>query len=289
MQQIAMLTARIAELEAKLALPPKTPDNSNLPPSKGAKPNLPDRGKKPRPSRPGVARSLAEDPDRIIEATLAACPHCDHALAPADVAGIHPYDHIDLPPIRPIVTPCCRKAVGAPAPEGFEPGSPFGPGIGALILHLHITQAVSFERLSRLMAEVFGLSISEGAIATILARAEAPLVAAADTITAAVRASPVVCSDETSERVGGKTWWQWVLLSSTAICYVIEATRAASVVTAFLKGAQPEIWVADRNGGQLGHGAVRQICLAHYADFHVMPTCTQKPPPGAVIAAPGSA
>jgi hypothetical protein len=97
---------------------------------------------------------------------------------------------MDLPPIRPIVTPCCRKAVGAPAPEGFEPGSPFGPGIGALILHLHITQAVSFERLSRLMAEVFGLSISEGAIATILARAEAPLVAAADTITAAVRASP---------------------------------------------------------------------------------------------------
>jgi transposase len=26
---------------------------------------------------------------------------------------------------------------------------------------------------------------------------------------------------------------------------------------------QPEIWVADRYGGQLGHGVVRQICLAH--------------------------
>jgi transposase len=271
-KQIATLTTRIAELEAKLALPPKNPDNSSLPPSKGEKPNLPDRGKKPRPSRPGVTRSLAENPDRIIEATLATCPHCDHALTPADVADIHAYDHIDLPPIRPIVTrihrhhgtcPCCRKSVGAPAPEGFEPGSPFGPGIGALILHLHITQAVSFERLSRLMTEVFGLSISEGAIANILARAEAPLVAAADTIAAVVRASPVVCSDETSARVGGKTWWQWVLLSSTAICHVIEATRAASVVTTFLKGAQPEIWVADRYGGQLGHGAVRQICLAH--------------------------
>jgi len=173
-QQIATSTARITELEAKLALPPKNPDNSSLPPSKGQKPNLPDRGKKPRPSRPGVARSLAENPDRTIEATLDACPRCEHALAPADIADIHAYDHIDLPPIRPIVTrihrhsgtcPCCRKAVCAPAPEGFEPGSPFGPGIGALIIHLHITQAVSFERLSRLMAEVFGLSISEGAIA----------------------------------------------------------------------------------------------------------------------------
>ena len=272
-RQIAALTARITELEAKLANPPKTPDNSSLPPSKGQKPNLPDPGKKtPRPSRPGVARALTEHPDRTIEATLAACPHCDHALGPGDMTEIHAYDHIDLPPIHPIVTrinrhrgvcPCWRKPVSAPAPGGFEPGSPFGPGVEALIIHLHITQAVSFERLARLMGEVFGLSISEGAIANILVRAQTPLVAAAETIAAAVRASPVVGSDETSARVRGKTWWQWVLLSSTAICHVIADTRAASVVTAFLQGVQPEIWVADRYAGQLGHGAVRQMCLAH--------------------------
>lgn len=272
-QQITGLVARIAELEAKIANPSKTPGNSSLPPSKGQKPNLPDRGKKkPRRGRPGVARALAEHPDRIIEATLAACPHCDHALRAADTTGIHAYDHIDLPPIRPIVTrinrhrcvcPGCRRTVSAAAPDGFEPGSPFGPGIEALILHLHVTQAVSFERLARLMGEVFGLVISEGAIANILARAQTPLAAAAETIAAAVRVSPVVASDETSARVGGKTWWQWVLLSSTAICHIIDHTRAASVVTTFLQGVQPEIWVADRYGGQRGHGLVRQICLAH--------------------------
>ncbi len=273
--QLEAAHARIAELEKRLARleqPPKNPSNSSKPPSTGEKPNLPARGKKPRRGHPGVTRALTEHPDRTIEATLAACPHCDHALAAADMGDIYAYDHIDLPVIRPVVTrvnrhrgvcPCCRKAVAAPAPEGLEPGSPFGPGIGALILHLHITQAVSFERLSRLMAEVFGLSISEGAIANILARAQTPLVAAADTIAATVRASPVVGSDETSARVGGQTWWQWVLLSSTAICHVIANTRAAAVVTTFLQGMQPEIWVADRYGGQLGHGAVRQICLAH--------------------------
>ncbi len=272
-QQISALTARIAELEAKLAAPPKTPDNSSLPPSKGQKPNLPDPAKKPpRPSRPGVARALSEHPDRTIEATLVTCPHCDHALGPADQPEIHAYDHIDLPPIRSFVTrinrhsgvcPCCRKHVAAPAPEGLEPGSPFGPGLCALILHLHITQAIGFERLARLMGEVFGLTISEGAIANILARAQTPLLAAAAPMAAAVRACAVVGSDETSARVCGKTWWQWVLLSSTAICHVIADTRAASVVTTFLQGAQPEVWVADRYGGQLGHGAVRQMCLAH--------------------------
>ena len=104
-EQISALSARLAELEAKLAAPPKTPDNSSLPPSKGQKPNLPDPAKKkPRPSCPGVARALAEHPDLTIEASLDACPHCQYTLSPADQPEIHAYDHIDLPPIRPIIT-----------------------------------------------------------------------------------------------------------------------------------------------------------------------------------------
>lgn len=271
-QQNARLTARIAELEAKLAAPKKNSDNSGQPPSKDQKPNLTDRPKKPRRGRPGVTRTLADNPDRIIEARLAACPHCDHALAAADQPVFHAYDHVELPPLRPIITrihrhrgvcPCCRKSVSAPAPQGFDAGSPFGPGVSALIIHLHVTQAIGFQRLARMMGEVFSVSISEGAIANILARAQAPLLAAAAPLKQAVRDSAVVGSDETTARIGGKTCWQWVLLSSTAICHVIADTRAASVVTAFLDGARPQVWVADRYGGQLGHGAARQMCLAH--------------------------
>ena len=283
---VLALAARVSALEAKLATPAKTPDNSSLPPSKGQKPNRPDRAKKGRHGRPGVARALAEHPDRVIVAMLPACPHCDHPLGPADQPDIHAYDHIDLPPLRPIVTrinrhhgmcPCCRKHVGAPAPEGFAPGSPFGPGLCAIIIHLHVTQAIGFQRLAQLMAELFGVTISEGAIANILARAQAPLLASAAPIAVAVRASAVVGSDETSARVGGKTWWQWVLLSSTAVYHVISDTRAARVVTAFLGGARPDVWVADRYGGQAGHGEVRQMCLAHLlrdAKYAIEEGCT---------------
>ena len=146
-RQISGLAARLAELEAKRAAPGKTPDNSSLPPSKGQKPNPPDRPKKPRHGRPGVTRRLAERPDRIIEATPAAGPNCAHAFGPADLPGLHAYDHLDLPPLRPIVTrinrhrgvcPCCQTRVAAPAPDGFDPGSPFGPGLSALIIHLHV-------------------------------------------------------------------------------------------------------------------------------------------------------
>jgi transposase len=89
------------------------------------------------------------------------------------------------------------------------------------------------------------------------------LTAAADAIGAQVRQSAVVASDETSARVKGQTHWQWVLLSTTAVYHTIADSRAAAVVTGFLDGAVPQVWIADRYGAQAGHGKVRQVCLAH--------------------------
>jgi transposase len=271
-ERTALLEKRLADLEAKLGKPPKTPDNSSIPPSQGHKPSRQERRAAARKGRPGVTRALAENPDKVVEARAEACPHCDHGLTDKDQPEFHAYDHIDLPPIRPVVTrihrhrgtcPCCARAFSAPAPEGLEPGSPFGPGIVALVLHLHITQAIGFERLVKLMDEVFGVTLSEGAIANMLARAEAPMVVAAEKIAEEVRSAKVVASDETSARVKGKTWWQWVMHCSTAIYHVITDSRGAKVVTDFLQGATPEVWIADRYGAQNGHGLERQLCLAH--------------------------
>ncbi len=44
--QVQALAARVAELEARLGAPPKTPGNSSLPPSKGQKPNRPEKAKR---------------------------------------------------------------------------------------------------------------------------------------------------------------------------------------------------------------------------------------------------
>jgi transposase len=125
----------------------------------------------------------------------------------------------------------------------MPPGSPFGPDLTALIVHLHVNQAIGFERLAQLLDEVFGIRISEGAIANLIARAQTPLAASAATIAAEVRASPVVASDETSARVKGQNWWQWVLLSSTAIHHLIVDSRSAAVLDDFLGEAKPEVWV----------------------------------------------
>src|SRR3954449_6710816 len=58
----AALAARVAELEVKLGLPPKTPDNSSVPPSKGQKPSGASAPKaKAKPHR-GAHRPLHPNP-----------------------------------------------------------------------------------------------------------------------------------------------------------------------------------------------------------------------------------
>lgn len=273
--QLQAALARIAELEARLAKlerPAKTPDNSSLPPSTGQKPDVPAGGKPPRKGRPGVARVLEPNPDRITDAKLEACPHCAAAWPDAPQTPQMVYDRIELPPVRPDVTrvrlfggrcACCGERAVAPAPDGLEPGSPFGRSVEALVVYLHYAQAIGFERLRMLMGEVFGLSISEGAISNILARAQAPLVAAAAAIAAQVTASAVVASDETSVRVAGKTCWEWVFVTAVCVLHVIRPSRGAAVVRALFGAQRPRVWVSDSFGSQRGHADRWQMCLAH--------------------------
>ena len=272
MEQIRVLTARVGELEARLNNPPKTPGNSSLPPSKGQKANLPEKPKKPRKSRPGVARKLGENPDSIREVFANACPECGKAASPGDQPEVYAYDHIDLPEIKPVVTRvhlhsgacrrCGKRISGAP-PAGMPAGSPFGPGIAALAIYLHTRHMVSYNRLVEMFKGLFGLEISEGAIANIFSRAHAPFAAEAQRIDAQVRAAPVIASDETSARVEGVTGWQWVFGSATAVAHRIAASRGAAVASEFLEGAAPEVWVSDRLGAQMNHAKAHQVCLAH--------------------------
>ncbi len=282
--QLEAALARIADLEARLAkfeAPPRTPDNSSLPPSKGQKTDSPAVGPKPpRKGRPGVARTLEPNPDRVVEARLDACPHCAAAFPEERQAPAHVYDRIEMPPIKPDVTrvqlfggrcACCGERAVASAPAGLEPGSPFGKSIEALVIYLHYAQAIGLERLRLVLAEIFGLSIpldalasgSEGALCNILARASAPLSTAANAIAAQVTAAEVIASDETSVRVMKKTQWEWVFVAAFAVLHVVRPSRGADVVRELFGAVRPRIWVSDSWAAQRGHAELWQMCLAH--------------------------
>src|SRR3954470_19230114 len=137
--QVQALTARVAELEARRGLPPKTPDTSSLPPSQGKKPTRGDKPARCGPrqgslGRQGGGRLLAEAPDETVTARPARCAHCQAALDAADQTLAARFDKVDLPRVTPVVTRVeryaghCRGCGGttlAPLPEGLEPGTPF--------------------------------------------------------------------------------------------------------------------------------------------------------------------
>ncbi len=181
--------AQIEALEAAPAKPRKTSRNSHTPPSQdhgGRSGGAKDKPKKPRPSRPGVSRRLAAEPDETVVCRAGRC------ACGADVSGLRQscrmrYDHVDIPPVTPHVTRvelhggrcACGKRYRAAPPERMPPGTPFGPNIHALLAYLHHSHHVGFERLARLAREMFGLSISEGAIANAMHRLKTPLVGTA--------------------------------------------------------------------------------------------------------------
>jgi len=217
--QVQALAARVAELEAKLGTPPKTPDNSSLPPSQGKKPNRAEKVARrgPRPGslgRMGGGRPLAETPDEIVSAKPVRCAHCQAAFGEVDHVLHGRYDRIDLPQVAPVVTRveryagrcrCCGGTTLAPMPEGLEPGTPFSVGIVALAMYLRFVHAISYQRLSRLLGELFGLGISEGALDAAFRRGKPHVDADVASILARLRRARVVCSDETSVRIDGRT------------------------------------------------------------------------------------
>lgn len=276
-EQVVALTARVAALEAKLKEPPKTPENSSVPPSKGQKAARPEKTKREGPrqgslGRMGGGRLLAEAPDQTVSAKAASCQHCQASLG-EDTQTLHSrYDKIDLPKVRPLTTrveryagrcSCCGGITLAPVPEGLEEGSPFGPSIVATALYLRFVHAISYQRLRRLFDHLFGLMISEGALDALFRRAKPRFDHEVTAILARLRRSRIVCSDETSVRVHGKTCWNWVFQNEQVVIHVIRKTRGATVVAEVMDGHRPVTWVSDLYGAQQGHADQWQVCLAH--------------------------
>ncbi|MGB5085449.1 MAG: IS66 family transposase [Methylocystis silviterrae] len=274
-KQCETLLARVAELEAKLGLPPKTPDNSSTPPSKGQKPSAPaaTKGDGKRKAHPGAHRPLHPNPTTKRDIVAGSCQHCGADVSQRPQIACDAYDHIEIPDIKPSVTrvtlfggscPCCAKRFKAPAPQDMPKGSPFGANLRALVIYLRFTQGIAFERLATLLSDLLGLDISEGALVNIFEASRDAFVAARSAIRARLLSGTALQSDETGLRVGKTNWWLWVFHHGDSAVFVAKPSRAKAVVEEFLGDFRPDYWVSDRYGGQMGFATKdNQVCLAH--------------------------
>jgi len=273
---IERLLKRVEDLEAKLGLPPKTPENSSVSPSQSRKASSGEsksKGRRRRKAHAGSHRSLDPNPTRTFELKASFCSHCQ-----GDVSGVsqrlcEAYDHLELPPIRPDVTrvmlfggdcPHCAERFKAAPPADMPPGSPFGANLRALVIYLRYTHGIAFERLARLLHDLYGLTISEGALINMLDAAVETFAAQTSRIRARLLSSSVLESDETGLRVGKRNFWLWVVHHKDSAVFLVDPTRAKRVLGDFLGDYRPDFWISDRYGGQKGFAAKQhQFCLAH--------------------------
>jgi transposase len=271
--RVEQLSARVAELEAKLGLPPKTPDNSSTPPSQGRKASGEATNKPKGKPHAGAHRPLHPKPTSKRDLFATSCQHCGTDVSDRPQFACQTYDHIEIPDIKPDVTrvilhggvcSCCGKRFKAQAPADMAPGSPFGAHLRAFVIYLRFTQGISFERLAQLLSDLLGLEISEGALVNMLDAARDAFATQTSAIRARLLCGTALQSDETGLRVGKKNWWFWVFHHADSAVFVAAPTRAKSVVEAFLGGFRPDFWVSDRYGGQMGFAKkAHQVCLAH--------------------------
>jgi transposase len=277
--EIERLKARIAELEAKTpsGKPPATSRNSSQPPSRDQKTNSDEKKSQQRvgakPGHKGASRPLVENPDRVIEAKVKQCKNChaDLQAVPPDRVVRHQVE--ELPITRTIVIetqthevecPHCHSLQRGTAPEGLEPTRHFGPRLEAVVIYLKQEQHLSYERIIKTIRDLFGIELSEGGINAILRRGGKAAQPEADKIAEAVAQSEIIGSDETSARVKGRNWWEWVFRSVAGVVHIISPTRGAEVVLNFMGENCAECWISDCYSSQLLAPANnRQLCLAH--------------------------
>lgn len=275
-QELQGLRSEVEKLKQKRVK--KTSRNSSLPPAKGFKPNQMNQATKTDQQagsvgRAGGGRELSQQPDQVVVVQAKSCPHCGAAVTASEqqLKGI--YERIELPVVKPYVTrveryggscPCCQQDYESAVPVGLEPGSPFGSSIASRVTYLRYSHGVSYERLSQLMGELYGLEISEGAIANLLQRVMGQLAAPVARIAERLRRARLVCSDETGARVKGQNQWEWVFQNEQLCLHVIRPSRAKAVIDEVMAGHRPEVWVSDLFSAQKGHPAAQwQVCLAH--------------------------
>lgn len=275
-ERVRQLEAEVAALKSKT---PPTSQNSSQPPARDWKADAP-TGKKRRPrprgAKPGhtkFERTWVEQPHAVIEAPVPNCLACGTDLRKVTPAQILRRQITELPEIKPVVLetrqhivvcPACASRQAGVLPDGLEAPRQFGPRLEATITYLHHEHHLSFQRLQRLLTDLFGTPLSEGGEVSVLERAGAAAQPLAEAIGVQVRQSRVIQSDETSCRVQGRNWWEWVFVSEAGEYHVIRQSRGQDVINEFIGDATPEVWVSDCWKPQLNSPAQqRQLCLAH--------------------------
>jgi transposase len=229
-----------------------------------------------QPGHRGAGRELRPEDqiDEIVDHYPQACGSCGCRFAaeqrrPGGRFGRHQL--AELPPISVIVTEhrthqlrCreCRARTSARLPEEIG-GSPFGPVLQAAVVTLTARHRISRRSITELARELFGVTLSAGAVDAICQRASEALAGPHLQLHDWVLDQDAVHVDETGWRTSGEGRALWTATTPEATFLQIAEHCNREQFDALI-GAYPGIVISDRWNGY-GHldPHQRQVCWSH--------------------------
>jgi transposase len=281
---VQLLTARIEELERKIAQPTRDSSNSSKPPSSdgpAAKPKArPPRKSKKRkpggqPGHKGANRDLipTDQVDEIIPIFPESCDRCGAALTTdSDHLTGKYWRHqvIDIPDPKPEVTEyrlwCIRCTCGAEnwGKIPLMARSGFGPRITAFLAHLSGLHRVTRRGCEEIAKTILGIDICLGSVCKLHQEVSESLACAHANAKQAFPEEPVLNIDETGWKTQGKTRWLWVFVTPVVAFFHVAASRGSKVLKEILGAEYKGILCSDMYSAYKAfHKGVRQFCWAH--------------------------
>jgi transposase len=250
--RLAHLSARVAELETKLAAAQKDSRTSSKPPSSDiVKPpkDGPGRKKKkrrrggqpghPRHERPAFA---PEQVDSTHDYVLEECPDCGGRLQDAAAAArvIQQVEIAEKPIIitehRGLAYWCakCQKVHYGAVPEPVVKAGLLAPRLTALVAFLKGACHASFSTIRKFLRDVVGMTVSRGQLAKVVQKVSVSLQQSYDELWDTVAGEQRLNVDETGHPDQGQRLWTWCFRAPLYTLYHIDPSRGSDVLIAVL-------------------------------------------------------
>jgi len=219
-RRVDELTQRVDTLERQLK---QNSRNSNLPPSNDGykKPNpksVRDKSGKPsggQPGHKGHHLALTDNPDHIVRHSPSSCQKCGHSLEDVYAESYDRRQVCELV-VRFETTehraemrycPDCHHRNQAPFPVEVPFQVQYGSALKSFLSYGNVYQLIPFERLTELLFDLTGHSISEGTLYNTNRMLYEQLHSYETCVKEQLLSAPVLHFDESGLRVKGKNHW----------------------------------------------------------------------------------
>jgi transposase len=244
---IRSLEARVQALEDQLT---KNSQNSSKPPSsdgfrKPSRTSLRVPSGKPsggQPGHPGDTLRAVTQPDHLRMHSVTQCAKCHTSLVRVEPSKRIKRQVWDVPPVRLEVTehqaevktcPRCGAETAAAFPATVTEPVQYGPTLQAQATYFNVEHLVPLERTQRILADLYGQTVSEGTLGTFTERAAAQVESVnARAKTYLTEQAPVVNCDETGGRVAGHLEWIHTASTPAVTHYAVHPKRGTVAIDA---------------------------------------------------------